>query len=178
MMALTGARLVHIQVDTHGLCIDNLAALAEQERIRAVFVTPHHQFPTTVTLAPARRLRLLELARRYRFAIIEDDFDHESHCEGRPILPLASADTAGTVIYVGTLSKTLAPGLRLGYCGRPAAGDCAPNEVPHAAGHARGTTSSRRRSPSCSKMAKFRPRTPPAADLPRTSRRDDLAPVD
>src|SRR5262249_19062584 len=94
---------------------DYLAAIAGAHRIRAVFVTPHHQFPTTVTLSAARRLRLLELARQHRFVIIEDDFDHEFHYEGRPILPLASADTTGAVIYVGSLSKTLAPGLRLGY---------------------------------------------------------------
>jgi GntR family transcriptional regulator/MocR family aminotransferase len=60
----------------------------------------------------ARAARSLTAA---RFAIIEDDYDHEFHYDGRPILPLASADTAGTVIYVGGLSKTLAPGLRLGY---------------------------------------------------------------
>jgi GntR family transcriptional regulator/MocR family aminotransferase len=115
VLSLTGARLVPIPVDTHGLSVEHLSALAEQQSIRAVFVTPHHQFPTTVTLSAARRVRLLELARRHRFAIIEDDYDHEFHYDGRPILPLASADAGGTVIYVGSLSKTLAPGLRLGY---------------------------------------------------------------
>jgi GntR family transcriptional regulator/MocR family aminotransferase len=106
---------VPIPVDAHGLSIDRLAALAERQRIRAVFVTPHHQFPTTVTLSPARRRALLDLARRHRFAILEDDYDHEFHYDGRPILPIASADTTGAVIYIGTLSKTLAPGFRLGY---------------------------------------------------------------
>jgi GntR family transcriptional regulator/MocR family aminotransferase len=115
VLSLTGARVVPVPVDAHGLSIDRLAAAAEEHRIRAVFVTPHHQFPTTVTLSPARRRALLDLAKRHRFAIIEDDYDHEFHYDGRPILPLASADTAGTVVYVGSLSKTLAPGLRLGY---------------------------------------------------------------
>ncbi|HEX2344627.1 MAG TPA: PLP-dependent aminotransferase family protein, partial [Vicinamibacterales bacterium] len=115
MMSLAGARVVPIPVDAQGLSVDHLAALAEEQRIRAVLVTPHHQFPTTVTLSAARRVRLLELARRHRFAVIEDDYDHEFHYDGRPILPLASADGGGTVIYVGSLSKTLAPGLRLGY---------------------------------------------------------------
>jgi GntR family transcriptional regulator / MocR family aminotransferase len=115
MMSLAGARVVPIPVDAQGLSVDHLAALAEEQRIRAVLVTPHHQFPTTVTLSAARRVRLLELARRHRFAVIEDDYDHEFHYDGRPILPLASGDAGGTVIYVGSLSKTLAPGLRLGY---------------------------------------------------------------
>jgi GntR family transcriptional regulator / MocR family aminotransferase len=115
VFSLRGARLVPIPVDAHGLSIDQLAAVIESQPIRAVLVTPHHQFPTTVTLSAARRVRLLELARRHRFAVIEDDYDHEFHYDGRPILPLASADTGGTVIYVGSLSKTLAPGLRLGY---------------------------------------------------------------
>jgi GntR family transcriptional regulator / MocR family aminotransferase len=115
VFSMTGARVVPIPVDAHGLSVDRLSALAESEKIRAVFVTPHHQFPTTVTLSPARRRALLDLARRHRFAIIEDDYDHEFHYDGRPILPLASADAAGAVIYVGSLSKTLAPGIRLGY---------------------------------------------------------------
>jgi GntR family transcriptional regulator/MocR family aminotransferase len=88
-------------------------------RVRAVYVTPHHQYPTTVTLAPARRMALLDVARRHRIAVIEDDYDHEYHYEGRPILPLASIDDGGSVIYVGTLSKTLAPTLRIGYVAAP-----------------------------------------------------------
>src|SRR5262249_41525579 len=88
--------------------------------IRAVYVTPHHQYPTTVTLAPGRRVALLDLARRHRFAIVEDDYDHELHYEGRPVLPLASADVHGSVVYVGTLSKVLAPRLRIRFAVAPA----------------------------------------------------------
>lgn len=66
-------------------------------------------------LSAPRRLRLLALARTSRFAIIEEDYDHEFHYHGRPVLPLASLDRAGVVAYVGTLSKVLAPGLRTGY---------------------------------------------------------------
>lgn len=115
VFSLMGARIIPIPVDAQGLSTEDLSAVAAVQQLRAVFVTPHHQFPTTVTLSGARRLRLLELARQHHFAIIEDDYDHEFHYDGRPILPLASADTAGNVVYVGSLSKTLAPGLRLGY---------------------------------------------------------------
>jgi GntR family transcriptional regulator/MocR family aminotransferase len=66
-------------------------------------------------MAPERRAALLALARTQRFAIVEDDYDHEFHFGGRPVLPLASADVHGSVIYVGSLSKMLAPGLRLGF---------------------------------------------------------------
>jgi GntR family transcriptional regulator / MocR family aminotransferase len=113
--ARTGARLLPVPVDENGLSVPALAQLCERERVRAVYVTPHHQYPTTVPLSPGRRLELLELARRRRFAILEDDYDHEFHYEGRPLLPLASADRAGVVVYIGTLSKVFAPGVRLGY---------------------------------------------------------------
>ncbi|MEP6574509.1 MAG: PLP-dependent aminotransferase family protein [Gemmatimonadota bacterium] len=116
---LAGARLAAIPVDTGGMSIDALAELAGRERIRAVLVTPHHQFPTTTVMPAARRHRLLELARHHRFAIIEDDYDHEFHYDGRPVLPIASGDSAGLVVYVGTLSKILAPGLRAGFAVAP-----------------------------------------------------------
>ena len=116
-----GARLVPIAVDGDGLRVDELAALVTRERVRAVYVTPHHQFPTTVTLAPGRRLQLLDLARSHRLAIIEDDYDFEFHYDGRPVLPLASADASGQVVYIGTLSKLLAPGLRVGFVVAPPA---------------------------------------------------------
>lgn len=116
-----GARLVPVPLDDEGLCVDSLTRLARRQRLRAVYLTPHHQFPTTVTLSATRRLGLLELARREGIAIIEDDYDHEFHYQGRPVLPLASADDANVVVYLGTLSKILAPGLRLGYLVAPAA---------------------------------------------------------
>ena len=120
-LGAAGAELVPVPVDAEGLRVDRVAELAQRGRLRAVYVTPHHQYPTTATLSASRRLALLELARRQRFAIIEDDYDHEFHYQGRPVLPLASADEAGVVAYVGTLSKILAPGLRLGYLVAPAA---------------------------------------------------------
>jgi GntR family transcriptional regulator/MocR family aminotransferase len=114
-LRLVGAELEPIAVDAGGLDVAALEAVCENKPIRAIYVTPHHQVPTTVTLGAARRLRLLDLARRRRIAILEDDHDHEFQYEGRPVLPLAAADHHGVVIYLGSLSKILAPGLRLGY---------------------------------------------------------------
>jgi GntR family transcriptional regulator/MocR family aminotransferase len=110
-----GARVVPVPVDANGVDVDALTRLAISTPLRAVYVTPHHQYPTTVTLKAPRRLALLALARRERFVIIEDDYDHEFHYDGRPVLPLAAGDHGGTVVYLGTLSKVLAPGLRIGY---------------------------------------------------------------
>lgn len=113
-LAASGAKLVPTPVDERGLDVGALA-----NGLRAVYVTPHHQFPTTVTLDAARRLALLQSAREHRFFVLEDDYDHEFHYVGRPVLPLASADPHGSVIYVGTFSKVLAPGLRLGFVVAP-----------------------------------------------------------
>jgi GntR family transcriptional regulator / MocR family aminotransferase len=116
---LAGARVVGVPVDKDGIRIDRLERAIADHGVRAVYVTPHHQFPTTVTLSAGRRMKLLDLARDHRFAIFEDDYDHEFHYDGRPVLPLASVDSAGVVVYIGTLSKVLAPGLRLGYIVAP-----------------------------------------------------------
>jgi len=117
----SGARLVPLPVDEGGVSVDALEALCRRERVRAVYLTPHHQYPTTVTLPAGRRLGLLRLAAAKGIAIVEDDFDCEFHYDGHPVLPLAASDRAGVVIYVGTLSKVLAPGLRLGYLHAPPA---------------------------------------------------------
>ncbi|HET7541151.1 MAG TPA: PLP-dependent aminotransferase family protein [Polyangiaceae bacterium] len=114
-----GARLVYLPVDKQGLDIDALERALATGPLRAVYVTPHHHYPTTVALSVGRRLRLLSLAAEHRFAIIEDDYDHEFHYDGRPLASLASADRAGVVVYVGTLAKILAPGLRLGFVAAP-----------------------------------------------------------
>lgn len=112
-----GARVVGVPVDGGGLDVDALQRLAVREKgLKAVYLTPHHQYPTTVTLGAARRLRLLDLARRFGLAIIEDDYDHEYRFDGRPVLPMAARAAAGhRIVYVGSLSKLLAPGIRVGY---------------------------------------------------------------
>ncbi len=112
---LAGATLVPVPVDARGLDVAALARRCEEAPVRLVYLTPHHHYPTMAVMAPERRAALLALAKKHRFAIVEDDYDHEFHFGGRPVLPLASADAHGSVIYVGSLSKMLAPGLRLGF---------------------------------------------------------------
>lgn len=118
-LRLRGARVVPIPVDAEGLQVEALARLAARTRVRSVYVTPHHQYPTTVTMSASRRLALLALAQRHRFLVIEDDYDHEFHYEGRPVVPLLARDEAGVVVSIGTLSKVLAPGLRVGFVVAP-----------------------------------------------------------
>jgi GntR family transcriptional regulator/MocR family aminotransferase len=118
-LRLSGARLAPVPVDEDGLDVAALAELVRRQPLRAVYVTPHHQFPTTAVMTPARRAALADLAARHRFAIIEDDYDHEFHYEGCPILPIAAGGGGANVIYIGTLSKVLAPGLRSGFIVAP-----------------------------------------------------------
>ncbi|MEO0332095.1 MAG: PLP-dependent aminotransferase family protein [Bacteroidota bacterium] len=110
-----GGQLVKVGIDDEGIDVDAIEAVCQQKKIRAVFVMPHHNNPTTVTLSAKRRMKLLTLAQKYQFAIIEDDYDYDFHFNSSPILPMISADRFGNVIYVGSLSKTIAPGLRMGY---------------------------------------------------------------
>ncbi|MGX1746018.1 MULTISPECIES: MocR-like pyridoxine biosynthesis transcription factor PdxR [unclassified Brevundimonas] len=116
-----GARVVGAPVDTQGLDVEQLEALLTRDpTIRAVYVTPHHQFPTTVTLGAGRRLRLLEMARRHGLILIEDDYDHEYRFEGRPVLPLAAralnqGGDQDRIIHIGSVSKLLSPVVRIGY---------------------------------------------------------------
>jgi GntR family transcriptional regulator / MocR family aminotransferase len=122
-----GAKLVKIRVDDKGLDVEQLAEICKTTPIRLVYITPHHHYPTTVTMPAERRLRLLELAKTHQFCILEDDYDYDFHYSSSPILPLASVDSVvhpddfgkGYVIYVGSLCKTISPALRVGYIVAP-----------------------------------------------------------
>jgi GntR family transcriptional regulator/MocR family aminotransferase len=114
-----GATLVPVAVDRDGLRVSALERVLRDGAIRALYVTPHHQYPTMVSMSGQRRIALLALARVHRFAILEDDYSFEFHYDGQPRLPLASADHEGHVVYVGSMSKVLAPGLRVGYAVAP-----------------------------------------------------------
>lgn len=114
---LAGARVVHIDVDAFGLCTERLEARAKRlGHLRAVYVTPHHQYPTTVAMSPERRMHLRRICETYGAHLIEDDYDYEYHFSGTPLLPIsASADRGNTSIYIASLSKLIAPALRFGY---------------------------------------------------------------
>lgn len=114
-----GANVALVPVDDHGINLDAVEAICKKKKVRLVYVIPHHHRPTTVTLSSERRMQLLELAHKYRFAIIEDDYDYDFHYSSGPILPLASADYYGSIIYIGSFCKTIAPGIRIGFMVAP-----------------------------------------------------------
>ncbi|MCA0025895.1 MULTISPECIES: PLP-dependent aminotransferase family protein [unclassified Mesorhizobium] len=105
-----GIRVVGVPVDCQGLVVDALP-----RGVGAVYVTPSHQFPLSVTMTLPRRQALLAWAERNNAAIIEDDYDSEFRFGGRPLEPLQTLDAKGRVIYVGSFSKTMLPTLRLGF---------------------------------------------------------------
>lgn len=117
----SGANLLRIPIDENGMDIDRLETILVNQKIKAVYIIPHHHFPTAVTTSMKRRLKLLKLAKTYRFAIIEDDYDFDFHYDNKPYLPLASIDHNHNVIYIGSISKTFAPALRIGFMIGPAA---------------------------------------------------------
>ncbi len=105
-----------VPVDREGMTLDPGLGGA-----RVVFVTPSHHYPTTVTMSLERRQALLERARTEDFVIVEDDYEFETNYMGAPRPALKSLDGEGRVVYVGSLSKSVMPGLRLGFVvGAPA----------------------------------------------------------
>ena len=115
LFASLGAKVLPVPVDDEGLVVDAIPA-----RARLVYVTPSHQFPLGVTMSLRRRAALLAWAERRGAVVIEDDYDSEFRFGGRPLDPLQRLDRSGRVLYVGSFSKVLVPGLRLGFVIAPA----------------------------------------------------------
>ena len=113
VMAKTGARCLPVPVDAEGLVVDPERWHGQPPRL--VFVSPSHQYPMGTVLSLQRRQALLALLRGTDAWVIEDDYDWEFVHSGRPLPPLQRLDPQATVVYVGTFSKVMAPGLRLGY---------------------------------------------------------------
>ena len=111
----TGAQLLAVRQDHQGMDPDHLAELAATQQIALIYLTPLHQYPTTVTLPVARRLQIYQIAARHGIPIIEDDYDHEFHYRCQPLAPMAAEDPEGLVIYLSTFSKIMFPGIRVGF---------------------------------------------------------------
>ncbi|MBO3698615.1 PLP-dependent aminotransferase family protein [Roseivirga sp. E12] len=125
-----GAEVMTVAVDEKGLVTKEVEILCEQHKITSVYVTSHHHHPTTVTMSAERRMHLVELSRKYGFAILEDDYDYDFHYQRAPLLPLISIASNGNVIYMGALCKIVAPAIRVGYM-------VAPKDFIESAGHLR-----------------------------------------
>jgi len=111
-----GIQLAPARVDDQGIVVDDLA-----KRAKLIYVTPSHQFPIGVAMALSRRLELIAWARRHNSVIVEDDYDSEYRYSGPPLPSLQGLAGDVPVIYCGTFSKVMFPGLRIGYAVLPPA---------------------------------------------------------
>jgi 2-aminoadipate transaminase len=110
-----GAQLLPVPVGREGLDLEHLERILERQAPKLLYCQPTAQNPTGLTMGAATRRRLLEVAARHRLPIVEDGFDAGPAYGGPPPAPLKALDAAGLVVYVGTFSKVLFPGLRLGW---------------------------------------------------------------
>lgn len=112
------ARVIGVPVDNEGMDVEALEAiLAAEPRAKFIYTIPTFQNPTGTTMTIERRHRMIELARRYDVNVVEDDPYVELRYDGEPVLPLRALDDR--VIYLGTFSKTIAPGIRTGWAVAP-----------------------------------------------------------
>jgi GntR family transcriptional regulator/MocR family aminotransferase len=119
-VALSAAALALAPIPVDGEGIDVVAGRRLADQARLALVSPSHQYPLGALMSLRRRLALLDWAEEANAWIIEDDYDGEYRYAGRPLAPLYTLDRADRVLYLGTFSKVLAPGLRLGYLVVPA----------------------------------------------------------
>jgi len=115
LFRMMGARLLPVPVDDHGMVVERLESILTRERPRLVYTIPNFHNPTGVTMSPSRRRRLLEICAANGVPVVEDDSDGELAFDDVPPPPLAAGAGNGGVIYLGTSSKLLFPGLRLGW---------------------------------------------------------------
>ncbi|MEM8947987.1 MAG: PLP-dependent aminotransferase family protein [Pseudomonadota bacterium] len=113
VLGAAGAKLVPVPVDDEGLNLIDGLRMAPNPRL--ICISPSHQYPLGVTMSLGRRLDLLETARAAGSFLLEDDYDSEYRYAGRPLAALQGLDQGGQVIYLGTFSKVMFPGVRLGY---------------------------------------------------------------
>jgi DNA-binding transcriptional MocR family regulator len=113
--ALAGARLVGIPIDRHGIRVDHLEAVLSQRRVRLIVVQPRFQNPTGAVMSAERRTQLLLLARRHAIPVLEDDLYGDLDLDGGAPAPLKRDDSSGSVVYLSSFSKSISPGLRIGW---------------------------------------------------------------
>jgi GntR family transcriptional regulator / MocR family aminotransferase len=116
IFSLRLAEIINLPVDEQGIVFSEHKDL---QKLDYLFATPSHQSPTTATLNLERRQALLKQAQQNDFVIIEDDYEAENLYEGQPMPALKSLDKSGRVIYIGSVSKSLSPALRIGYIVAP-----------------------------------------------------------
>ncbi len=114
-----GANIKTIPVDAQGIDVDYIKTHFTKHSVRCVYVCAHRHYPTTTTLSAERRLKLLKLAKTLRFAIIEDDYDYDFQYDGSAMLPMASSDVNGMIIYLGKLGQSLFPSFQTGFVVAP-----------------------------------------------------------
>ena len=116
---LAGAQPVPVSVDADGILPEALEDVCIAQRPRALYLTPNLQWPTGAILSPERRAAVLELAGRYRMAILEDDHAAELFYEERDWRPLAAEDRRGVVLHIGSFERLVGPSFALGYVAGP-----------------------------------------------------------
>lgn len=107
--------LIRVKVDDQGLDTDDFERILALHEIKLVYLTPHHQYPTTVIMPAARRLKLIQLARKHNCYVFEDDYDYDFYYSPNPVMPLASAEHGDFVLYAGSFTKAISPVFRVGY---------------------------------------------------------------
>jgi DNA-binding transcriptional MocR family regulator len=117
--ALEGAEIVSVPVDDRGLIVERLGRLLRRRPVKLVYITPNCQWPTSVRMDDDRRRELAELASRFNFIVVEDDYAAELRFRGPAVAPLFMTMPPGRCINLGSFSKSMLPGLRLGYAVAP-----------------------------------------------------------
>lgn len=107
-----GVTIIPVEVDQEGMQTEQLDRLINKNGVKMIYLTPLHQYPTTVTLSPKRRLDVIKQAEKWGIPILEDDYDHEFHYTSPPPAPMVTQ--SNHVIYVNSFSKIFVPGARLG----------------------------------------------------------------